>query len=203
MKCTRSTRRFDLARFLRQAVDAAVMDKLTRDVLCPAVVRAIIAAVFEALEPEAVTTNVGALSRELRALDEKIAHLTAAIEGGAALAPVVAKLQSRQSEREQSVKAIAAAEAVASVRVDRQNVEKRVPAEVANSRELMTSNGRQALREILSGPIRFNPNGKQYAFEGSAITGSLISGLIGDSTFCGVPNGIREKVESRFSGIAA
>ena len=47
-----------------------------------------------------------ALRKDLRTLDEKIAHLTAAVENGAALAPIVAKLQARQLEREALLSAI-------------------------------------------------------------------------------------------------
>ena len=56
-------------------VDDAVVSKLSRDVLHPAVVKAILDGVFEALQPATVTRNVGALRIELRALDTKIANL--------------------------------------------------------------------------------------------------------------------------------
>jgi hypothetical protein len=45
-------------------------------------------------------------------VDTKIAPLTAALESGAASAPVVAQLQARQAERESRLAAIAAADAV-------------------------------------------------------------------------------------------
>ncbi len=97
-----------------------------RDVLRPAVVRAIIAGVFKALQPTAVTANVGALRTELRALDTKIANLTDAIEDGAAVAPLVTKLQARQAERDDLLAAIGAAEAMKQIAVDRPTVERRV-----------------------------------------------------------------------------
>ena len=31
--------------------------------------------------------------------------------------------------------------------------------------------------------VTFRPNGKKYEFEGTTVTGKLIAGLIGDSTF--------------------
>jgi hypothetical protein len=57
------------------------------------VVRALIDEVFKALRPQRVTANIGAQRKALRSVDEKIAHLTVAIETGAALAPIVEKLQ--------------------------------------------------------------------------------------------------------------
>ena len=90
-------------------VDDAVLAKLGRDVLHPAVVKALLDGVFEALQPAKVTKNVGALQKELRALDTKIANLTTAIEDGAAVAPIVAKLQARQQEREALLTEIGAA----------------------------------------------------------------------------------------------
>jgi hypothetical protein len=133
----------------------------------PAVVRALIDAVFKELQPKTVTANVGALRTELRTLDKKIANLTDAIENGAAVAPLVAKLQARQTERDELLAAIGAAEAVRQITVDRPAVERRVLDLVTKWQALLSANvadGRQALREVLDGPIRFAPDGKQYRF---------------------------------------
>jgi hypothetical protein len=62
----------------------------------------------------------------LRTLDKKIANLTDALENGAAVAPLVAKLQARQTERDELFAAIGAAEAVRQITVDRPTVERRV-----------------------------------------------------------------------------
>jgi hypothetical protein len=78
-------------------VDAAVQSKLVSDVLRPAIVRAVLDGVFEALQPTSVGKSVRALRHDLAALDVKIARLTAAIEDGDALAPIVAKLRARQA----------------------------------------------------------------------------------------------------------
>ena len=178
-------------------VDTAVIDALTRDVLRPAVVRALLDSVFDALAPRTVTANVTGLRSELRALDAKVAHLTAAIESGAALAPIVAQLQTRQAERETVVSAIAAADAVAQLDLDRRDIERKVLAKVEHWRALLDSdhaNRRQFLREALDGPIAFTPEGKTYRFAGVTATGALIDALVGGSTMCGVPNGIRTRV---------
>ncbi len=163
-------------------VDRAVLSKLSKDVLRPAVVKAIIEGVFKALQPKTVTANVGALRAELRALDKKIGNLTEAIEGGAAVAPLVAKLQARQAERDDLLAAIGAADALRQVAVDRESVERRVFEQVKTWQALLTTkvpDARQALREMLDGPIRFAPEGREYRFSGNDTTGKLVAGLVG------------------------
>ncbi len=134
-----------------ERIDRAVQATLSKDVLRPAVVRALIESVFKLLRPKQVTANVGALRTELRALDTKIANLTDAIENGAAVAPLVTKLQARQAERDDLLAAIGAAEAVKQITVDRQTVERRVLEQVTAWQALLNANvtkGRQALREV-------------------------------------------------------
>jgi hypothetical protein len=42
--------------------------------------------------------------------------------------------------------------------------------------------GRDLLREVLVGPMRFTPRGKSYRFEGEAALGRLLADVIGDAT---------------------
>ncbi len=163
-------------------VDEAVLRALAGDALRPEVVLAIVDAVFEEMKPATVTANVEALHADLRRLDRKIANLMGAIEQGAAVvAPLVSQLQTRQTEREGLLAAIAAAEAVEDLTVDRAAVKRKVLEKVASWRDLLTrqvAEGRQALREVLEGPLRFTPEGKSYRFEGEVATGRLVAGLI-------------------------
>ena len=55
---------------------------------------------------------------------------------------------------------------------------------------------RQALREILDGPIYFKPEGNAYRFSGTDRRGREISDLVGGTPFCGVPTGIRTRVSA-------
>ena len=176
-----------------ECVDAAVSAKLSTDVLRPAMVKFILDGVFDALQPKSVATNVATLNKNLKALDLKIARLTASIEDGAALGPIVAKLRERQVEREGLVTEIGAADAMANLTLDRKRIEQQVLADVANWRELLNGDvteRRRVLREILDGPIYFTPEGTTYQFEGSDRRGRLIADRIAGSTFCGVPTGI-------------
>jgi hypothetical protein len=164
-------------------------------VLRPAIVKAIIDGVFKALNPSSVGRSVRTLTKDLRTLDLKIANLTAAIEDGAVVALLVTKLHERQAERNALVAEIGAAEAMQNVTVDRQAIERRILAKMANWRTLLEGNiaeRRQFLREAIDGPIYFKPEGDTYRFTGIDRRGQLITDLVvTSSTLSGVPTGIR------------
>jgi DNA invertase Pin-like site-specific DNA recombinase len=179
-----------------ERVNDAVLARLAGDVLHPAVITAIIDGVFDALNPAAVAGNVSALRAELRALDRRIENLTTAVENGASVTPLIAKLQARQAEREALLTQIGAAEASVQLAVDRKTVRQKVLQQLDSWRELLATNARQTLREVLDGPLRLTPDGKRYHFQAATTTGSLIEGLIGSFTLCGVPNGNRHRREN-------
>ena len=91
-----------------RVVEDAVLRSMRQDALRPAVVKAILDVVFEALKPAELESTVQGLGAELRTLDQRIARLTMAIEEGGTIAPLVAQLQTRQAERETLVASIAA-----------------------------------------------------------------------------------------------
>lgn len=159
-------------------VEQAVVAKVTEDVLTPAFVRALIDEVWKAVLPDSVRDTARALRNDLLALDAKIFRLTDAVESGAALAPLVAKLHLRQAEREQLVASIASAEAMERVAVERDTVERKVMARLDRWRDLLLSDGRQLLREALDGPIQFEPCDEGYRFSGRLRMGTLFDGLI-------------------------
>jgi chorismate mutase len=178
-------------------VDDAVISKLLKDVLTPVAIRTVIDGVFKALRPNVVTADVNELRKDLRTLDLKITRLLTAIDDGKAQSLIVAQLQTRQTEREALVKAIAAAEALGQLQVDRRAVEQEVLEHVEQWIELLSSTGEhgQVLREALDGQIRFVPVGKQYHFTGKVVTGKLIAGLVNSEfNLCGVPNQTRPPV---------
>jgi hypothetical protein len=39
--------------------------------------------------------------------------------------------------------------------------------------------GRQLLREVLAGPLRFTPDGRTYRFEGEARVGAIVAQMAG------------------------
>ncbi|OFW04611.1 MAG: hypothetical protein A3H96_09485 [Acidobacteria bacterium RIFCSPLOWO2_02_FULL_67_36] len=161
-----------------RVVEDAVLRSMRQDALRPAVVKAILDVVFEALKPAELESTVQGLGAELRTLDQRIARLTMAIEEGGTIAPLVAQLQTRQAERETLVASIAATEARQALVLDRETIEARVLAHVAQWRELLTTgrvaDGRQLLREALEEPLRFTPEGRAYRFEGVAAAERLL-----------------------------
>jgi hypothetical protein len=185
------------ARLPIETIDDAVLKALAGDALRPAVVRAIVAAVFQAMEPAAAFSNAAALRADLTGLDQRIANLTKALEDGKAVAPIVSQLQARQTEREGLLAAIGAAEAVGKLAIDRREVERKVLAHVERWRALLTeqvADGRQLLREVLEGPLKFRPEGRSYRFEGTVRTGRLVAGLVGVPPFGTSPAGTAKPV---------
>jgi hypothetical protein len=91
-------------------------------------------------------------------------NLTTAIEDGEAVAPTVAKLRARQQEREALLTEIGAAEAIGQLTIDRQTIERKVMEKITGWRTRLATDGRQVLREVLRGPLRFDPLWRPEAF---------------------------------------
>ncbi|MDQ3420060.1 MAG: recombinase family protein, partial [Acidobacteriota bacterium] len=175
-----------------ERMDDAVLTAIAGEVLRPAVVHAVIEAVFEAMKPASVTTSVEALRSDLRAVDRKLGHLADGIATAGPVPALIAGLKEQQDRRDGLLAAIGAAEATEHSEVDREAIEAKVLAQVQKWTSLLTSHvgdGRQLLRELLDGPLRFNPEGKGYRFEGDVTTGPLIAGLVGISPWLASPPG--------------
>ena len=52
-----------------------------------------------------------------------------------------------------------------------------------------TREGRQLLREVLAGPLRFAPDERTYRFEGEAAIGRMLAGMAGVAPFVASPTG--------------
>ena len=155
--------------------------EIETDALDPRIIATIIDMVFAQLKPANVDASVNGLKRGLHVLDGKIAHLTTAVESGAAIEPLIAQLRERQQERERLISQIGAAQAVDQIHADRAEVEAAVHAQVANWRALLTDSvedGRTLLREVLSAPLVFTPEADGYRFRASVATGELIAGAV-------------------------
>ena len=79
------------------------------------------------------------------------------------------------------------------MKIDIKAVEKRVREKLAGWRGLLTrqtQDGRQLLRELLAGPLRFTPENRQYRFEGEVPIGRLLGGVVGASAFMASPGGL-------------
>src|SRR5206468_7553061 len=97
------------------------------------------------------------------------------------------ELQAARTKRDTLIRTIAALEASDLRRFDRAAVERKVREHVASWRSLLTTkhvqDGRQLLREVLTGPLRFTPEQRTYRFEGEAAFGKMLAGIAGFAPF--------------------
>jgi site-specific DNA recombinase len=172
--------------------DEAVLRTLGGDVLRPPVVMAILDGVFETMSPRTRSHDVEELRSELSAIERELARLTNALAAGGTLEPLLEAVKARQGRREQVTAALTARESFHLRRFDRKAIEAKVREHVNGWRALLTkhvSDGRQLLREVLIGPLRFTPDGRSYRFEGEAAIGRLLTGMAGLPTFVASPPG--------------
>ena len=165
-----------------EEIDDAVLKELGGAVLRPVVVRAVVAGVLEAMQPPRHAHDVDDLRSELDDVDQEIGRLTTAIATGGQLPPLLGALQVRQTRREDLAAKLALRQTVRLGRFDRADIEAKALACTDRWRQMLTSDvqeGRQVLREVLVGPLRFAPEGRAYRFEGEAPLGRTIAALIG------------------------
>ena len=175
-----------------EAIDDAVLRSLGGDVLHPAVIMAVIDAVIAELKPQALKRTVDGQRKALRDVEREISNLARAIAAGGPLESLVTVLKGAEGRRAELRASIKAAEGVDVRCLDRKGIERRVREQLDDWRALLTTNvgdGRQLLREILVGPLRFTPEGKVYRFEGEAAVGRLLSGAAELAPFMASPTG--------------
>jgi hypothetical protein len=79
--------------------------------------------------------------------------------------------------------------------MSRRAVQGAVRARLADWRARLTSHvqdGRELLRRTLAGPMKFTPVAKGYRFEGEAVIGRLLEGVVSGATFVASPGGTDE-----------
>jgi hypothetical protein len=142
----------------------------------------------------------------LQAVEREIGNLARAIAAGGQLEPLLVELRARQARRDELLDAIAVYEGANAQRFDRNAIEHKVCQHIDGWRALLTkhtSDGRQLLREILAGPLRFTPEGRTYRFEGELAAGRLLAGIAGLTTTLVAVRGSVEGCTVKFTGIAA
>ena len=185
--CIASHKRGTCTNKLRKRIDDldhAVVAALRKDVLKPHVVRAIIREILAALAPPSLARDREQNRKALAALDTEIAHLTTAIAQGGLLPPLLAALTERQAARETLSATLAAQAALDGARLDRDEIERKVLYRLSAWTAKLDGDDlgerREALRELLDGPIPMAPTADGgYQFEGRTHLGRLIVGEIG------------------------
>src|SRR5438093_895731 len=117
---------------------------------------------------------------------------SAAATAGGELAALLSAVKARQTRRDELTAAIVARESFDVRRFDRKTIEVKVHEYVNHWRALLTrrvEDGRQLLREVLEGPLRFTPEGKSYRFEGEIAFGRLLAGMVGVAPLMASPTG--------------
>jgi hypothetical protein len=189
-----------------ETVDEAVLRTITGDVLRPAVINAVIEGVLREFEHPNVQRDVSQLRAELRTVEREVMNLTKAIAAGGQLEPLLTELKARQSRSQELQGIIATWAALSPGRFDRKVIEHKVQAELQRWRRLLkehVQDGRQFLREALTGPLRFAPERGIYRFEGEVGLGRLlgVAGLV--APFDSSPSSTAESWNEPFGGIAA
>jgi site-specific DNA recombinase len=168
-------------------VDEAVLTALVGDVLRPPVVMAIIDGVLNELSPWSRSDELERERTALQKLDRAIANLGQAIAEASDLAPLLEQLRTARTKRDELTAKIAMLERTDIRRFDRTAVESQVLRRLDGWRSLLATkhvqDGRQLLREVLAGPIRFAPEGRAYRFEGSVAFGAIFAGIAGVAPF--------------------
>jgi DNA invertase Pin-like site-specific DNA recombinase len=172
-------------------VDEAVLTTIGSDVLKPAVINAVMSGVKEAMKPANISRDETRRKREIAILDDEIGRLTEAIASSSTSLPTLLEaVQTRQRRRDELIVRLETMAATATQR-DVKAIDDAVRSKLSAWRSLLTrqtQDGRELLREVLQGPIRFMPDGKMYRFQGKAALGRLRAGTA--SNLCGVPGRI-------------
>lgn len=167
-----------------ELVDHEVVATLQDDVCRPAVIEEAIRMALDELSPASQARERARRECELREALLECERLAEAIGKGGPLEALVARLAERQAEAE-ALQRMLAAKARQAPTLDRRALERRLRAKLAEWRGLLKRNiesGRQALRALLMGPIRFTPIREErrrgYAFEMVIALDRLLAGVV-------------------------
>ena len=180
---------------LMDHVDTAILGALAGE-LRPEVVEAVLYDVFEALDARTPAMDAVRLRLELATVEQEASRLSTAIATGGEMAPLLAALQARQQSRQELTMSLATIEQQPPSGRDRGRIEREVRHKLRDWRGLLTrhvEDGRELLRQVLSGPVRLWPvegERRTFRFEGTADLGRLFAGVAGLATCVASPNGI-------------
>jgi hypothetical protein len=153
-------------------------------VLRPTVINQAIALALDELVPAGVDRARRTLEAELTKVTAECGKLAEAIRRGGRLTPLLERL-TRLDARADALRAELAAYAASAPIIDRTALERRLHTKLADWRGLLTRNltsGRDVMRLVLAGPIRFTPVNDErrlgYKFEGAIALDRMIGGVL-------------------------
>ena len=187
-----------------EAIDAEVLDTLKDDILRPSVIEQAIALALEELGPERDQAQRAKLAAEIAAIEAQCREFTAAITAGGHLDVLIGhvdRLRGLQERRKALQARVSARPPIAAPRHN-EGLEARLREKLADWRGLLTrdvASGREVLRTLLVGPLRFTPvdepKRRGYRFTGAIALDRLIGGVITEENagWRGVPDGYRRE----------
>jgi hypothetical protein len=166
------------------AIDAEVIATLAEDVLRPTVISQAIGLALDELAPAGANRVRRTLEAELTKVTTECGRLAEAIGPGGRLTPLLDRL-TRLDARADALRAELAACATPALIIDRTALERRLHVKLDDWRGLLTRNlttGRDVLRLVLAGPIRFTPVSDErrrgYRLEGAIALDRMIGGVL-------------------------
>lgn len=185
----------------KERIDEAVLQALGGEVLRPAVIDAVLKGVYKALRPDVQAVAAEKVRAELVKVEREMTRLAEAIAAGGELTPLMAALTVRQRKQTDLQHALQMADRERTI-VNRTAIEREVRERLARWRALLTGHvedGRELLRQVLNGPIRFTPDrdAKIYRFAGEIGLDRLFAGMAGLAPLLASPSetGLRCSVE--------
>jgi DNA invertase Pin-like site-specific DNA recombinase len=166
------------------AIDAEVLATLETDILRPSVVERAIRLALDALKPERQHKAHEKLVRAVEQARAECDRLADAIQRGGPMDVLIDRLRAAQTRRLELEAQLTASQTSARP-VVAGDLEGRLRRKLADWRGLLTRNvetGREVLRVLLVGPLRFTPiveaRRRAYAFDGAIALERLVSGVI-------------------------
>jgi DNA invertase Pin-like site-specific DNA recombinase len=166
------------------AIDHEVLATLADDVLRPSVIEQAVHLALEELIPADQQKPQRAIETELAALEDECRRLSEAIARGGNLDALLVSLTQRQGRADALRTDLARLRTVRST-IDHETLESRLRDKLADWRGLLTRNlasGREVLRALLAGPLRFTPvdepRRRGYAFESSIALDRIVAGMV-------------------------
>ena len=158
--------------------------------------------VLEQLTPDTRDRELEHSRASLRVVEQGISNLAQAIAQAGDLGTLLHELHAARAKRDALMTTIAALERSDLRQFDRGAIDQKVRAHLSQWQSLLSTrhvqDGRQLLREVLTGPPRFTPERRSYRFEGEkkAGVGQLLAGMADVAPLLVAVRGI----EPRFDG---
>ncbi len=168
-----------------RGTDEAVLSLIEREVLRPEVVKAAVEEALRRLQPMDRQRDIerARLESSLATVEQELVRLARAVAMGEGELPtLVGMSKDQERQRETLRRQIASLDSLTEIsHLDTARLERELRGKLTEWRGLLLSHvqsGRQILRTLLSGKLRFTPNGDGCTFEGEGRLEPLLRGML-------------------------